>query len=230
MATKKFSPNAISSLLQDWGLDTDDSLKRPYSGEAVQKFLKAQIQSLTTKNSGNASNIESLTATVNDEISRAQTAESGIIAKNSEQDTNITTLFEKTATNKDSIDAINAELAEKLVSVYAWYQSVSGSDSDAVLNRWDEIVAFVTGMDGSSTLEQLIDNINTLVNAETDRARAAEASIDATLETHGSAIATNCSDIKSMKESVLYVTEDEYEALTKAGVISDSITYNVYEA
>lgn len=43
MAKKKYSPNSISSLKDDWGLDINDSEKRPFSGQSVQDFIKAQF-------------------------------------------------------------------------------------------------------------------------------------------------------------------------------------------
>lgn len=43
MATDKFSPNDISDLNQDWGIDNTDISLRPFSGRAVQKFIKEQL-------------------------------------------------------------------------------------------------------------------------------------------------------------------------------------------
>lgn len=43
MAKKKYSPNSISSLNEDWGLDAKDSEQRPFSGQAVQDFIKGQF-------------------------------------------------------------------------------------------------------------------------------------------------------------------------------------------
>ena len=40
MAKQKYSPNDIESINDDWGLDTKDTEQRPYSGRAVQKFIK----------------------------------------------------------------------------------------------------------------------------------------------------------------------------------------------
>ena len=39
----KYSPNSISSLSDDWGKDANDSEKRPFSGQAVQDFIKQQF-------------------------------------------------------------------------------------------------------------------------------------------------------------------------------------------
>lgn len=49
MAKTKYSPNDIQSINEDWGQDVNDSLKRGFSGEAVQKFIKAQLNSKVGK-------------------------------------------------------------------------------------------------------------------------------------------------------------------------------------
>lgn len=43
MAKKKYSPNSITSLKDDWGLDSNDTEKRPFSGQSVQDFIKSQF-------------------------------------------------------------------------------------------------------------------------------------------------------------------------------------------
>ena len=40
MAKKKYSPNDIRDIKDDWGLDELDTEKRPFSGSSVQKFVK----------------------------------------------------------------------------------------------------------------------------------------------------------------------------------------------
>ena len=42
----KFSPNNIDNLSQDWGIDENDVLLRPYSGRAVQKLIREQLVEL----------------------------------------------------------------------------------------------------------------------------------------------------------------------------------------
>lgn len=49
MAKTKYSPNDIQSINEDWGQDVNDSLKRGFSGAAVQKFIKAQLNSKVGK-------------------------------------------------------------------------------------------------------------------------------------------------------------------------------------
>lgn len=49
MAKTKYSPNDIQNINEDWGQDVNDSLKRGFSGEAVQKFIKAQLNSKVGK-------------------------------------------------------------------------------------------------------------------------------------------------------------------------------------
>lgn len=49
MAKPKYSPNDIQNINEDWGQDVNDSLKRGFSGEAVQKFIKAQLNSKVGK-------------------------------------------------------------------------------------------------------------------------------------------------------------------------------------
>ena len=43
MAKQKYSPNEIASMNDDWGKDVNDKELRGFSGEAVQKFIKAQL-------------------------------------------------------------------------------------------------------------------------------------------------------------------------------------------
>ena len=49
MAKTKYSPNDIQSINEDWGQDVNDSLKRGFSGAAVQKLIKAQLNSKVCK-------------------------------------------------------------------------------------------------------------------------------------------------------------------------------------
>lgn len=49
MAKTKYSPNDIQSINEDWGQDVNDSLKRGFSGAAVQKFIKTQLNSKVGK-------------------------------------------------------------------------------------------------------------------------------------------------------------------------------------
>ena len=49
MAKTKYSPNDIQNINEDWGQDVNDSLKRGFSGAAVQKFIKAQLNSKVGK-------------------------------------------------------------------------------------------------------------------------------------------------------------------------------------
>lgn len=49
MAKSRYSPNDIQNINEDWGQDVNDSLKRGFSGEAVQKFIKAQLNSKVGK-------------------------------------------------------------------------------------------------------------------------------------------------------------------------------------
>lgn len=49
MAKTKYSPNDIQNINEDWGQDVNDSLKRGFSGEAVQKFIKSQLNSKVGK-------------------------------------------------------------------------------------------------------------------------------------------------------------------------------------
>ena len=46
MAEQKYSPNDIISLSQDWGEDDLDLLRRPFSGRAVQQFVRNQLTDL----------------------------------------------------------------------------------------------------------------------------------------------------------------------------------------
>ena len=45
MAKQKYSPNEIPDIHADWGQDTTDSEKRPFSGQAVQDFVKDTFNS-----------------------------------------------------------------------------------------------------------------------------------------------------------------------------------------
>lgn len=46
---KKYSENEIPNLNADWGKDMNDAQQRPYSGQAVQSFIKGQLSGLTSQ-------------------------------------------------------------------------------------------------------------------------------------------------------------------------------------
>ena len=57
--------------------------------------------------------------------------------------------------NLDSL-GLTAERIGHWDSAYNFVESISGTTPDAIINTWEEIKAFVQGLDGSSTLEQIL--------------------------------------------------------------------------
>lgn len=51
---KKYSDHEIDNINQDWGRDEDDTQKRPYSGQAVQNFIKKELNELNDNKVGGA--------------------------------------------------------------------------------------------------------------------------------------------------------------------------------
>lgn len=55
----------------------------------------------------------------------------------------------------------------QLKTAYDFVTSISGTDTDTIINKWDEIVAFLNGMSESDTLVAKLAEINTAVEKNT---------------------------------------------------------------
>ena len=84
--------------------------------------------------------------------------------------------------NKSTLDSITNILITNWNSAYSFVQSITGADTNTIIDKWNEVVSFLNGIDDGSTLQSIINNINTSVNNETNRALAAEAALGIKIE------------------------------------------------
>jgi hypothetical protein len=79
-----------------------------------------------------------------------------------------------THTNKTILDGITSAKINNWDSVYTWYESVTTTDTDTVINKWQEIIKFLDGISSSTDLNAIISGINSSISNEVTRAKAAE--------------------------------------------------------
>ena len=66
-------------------------------------------------------------------------------------------------------------------SVYNWYSEVTSGDTDKVINKWGEIIDFLSGIEDTATLSGIVDGINGAISNEVSRATKAENNISSSL-------------------------------------------------
>jgi hypothetical protein len=52
-------------------------------------------------------------------------------------------------TTSDTLNSALSKLEYKAGTVYTWYQTVTGTDNDAIINKWSEVVTFLDGIQES---------------------------------------------------------------------------------
>lgn len=65
--------------------------------------------------------------------------------------------------------------------VYNWYTGITATDTDDIINKWQEIIAFLDGISSSTDLNAIVDGINTSISNEVTRAKAAESTLTTNL-------------------------------------------------
>lgn len=66
-------------------------------------------------------------------------------------------------------------------SVYNWYSEVTSGDTDKVINKWGEIIDFLSGIEDTASLSGIVDGINGAISNEVSRATKAENDISSSL-------------------------------------------------
>lgn len=95
-----------------------------------------------------------------------------------------------THSNKSVLDTISSTNITNWNSVYDWYVLVTTDEetADGVINKWNEVVNFLSNIAQTDTLSGIIDGINTSISNEIARAKKAEG--------------TNASNISANKTSI----------------------------
>ena len=65
--------------------------------------------------------------------------------------------------------------------VYNWYIGITATDTDDIINKWQEVIAFLDGISSSTDLNAIVDGINTSISNEVTRAKAAESTLTTNL-------------------------------------------------
>ena len=79
-----------------------------------------------------------------------------------------------THANKSVLDGITFTLVSNWNSVYSWYTGITATDTDNIINKWQEIIAFLDGISSSSDLNAIVSGINTSISNEVTRAKDSE--------------------------------------------------------
>lgn len=60
---------------------------------------------------------------------------------------------------------MTTEQKNQLATAYNFVTEITGTDSDAIINKWAEIVDFLSGIENTDTLDALLDDISTQIAA-----------------------------------------------------------------
>lgn len=95
-----------------------------------------------------------------------------------------------THANKSVLDTISSTNISNWNNVYDWYILVTTDEetADGVINKWNEVVNFLSNINQTDTLSGIIDGINTSISNEVARAKKVEG--------------TNASNISANKTSI----------------------------
>lgn len=99
-----------------------------------------------------------------------------------------------THANKSILDTISSTNISNWNSTYDWYILVTTDEetADGVINKWNEVVNFLSNINQTDTLSGIVDGINKNISDEITRAKKAE-------ETNASAIGTNKTNITTLQ-------------------------------
>lgn len=81
-----------------------------------------------------------------------------------------------THTNKTILDNISSSKVANWDNVYNWYVLMTTDEetTDGIINKWNEVVDFLSNISQTNTLSGIIDGINKSITDETARAKKAE--------------------------------------------------------
>lgn len=99
-----------------------------------------------------------------------------------------------THTNKTVLDSISSSKVTNWDNVYNWYVLMTTDEetTDGIINKWNEVVDFLSNISQTNTLSGIIDGINKSINDEIARAKKAET-------TNATNIGTNKTNITTLQ-------------------------------
>ena len=101
--------------------------------------------------------------------------------------------------------------------VYNWYTGITATDTDDIINKWQEVIAFLDGISSSTDLNAIVDGINTSISNEVTRAKAAESTLTTNLN----------SEIKRAKSAESTLTTNLNSEITRAKAAESTLTTNL---
>ena len=101
--------------------------------------------------------------------------------------------------------------------VYNWYTGITATDTDDIINKWQEVIAFLDGISSSTDLNAIVDGINTSISNEVTRAKAAESTLTTNLN----------SEITRAKSAESTLTTNLNAEITRAKSAESTLTTNL---
>lgn len=99
-----------------------------------------------------------------------------------------------THSNKSVLDGISSVKVTHWDSAYDWYALMTTDEetADGIINKWNEVVSFLTNIAQTNTLSGIVDGINKSISDEVTRAKKAEG-------LNASGISTNKTNITTLQ-------------------------------
>lgn len=99
-----------------------------------------------------------------------------------------------THSNKSVLDGISSTKVSHWDSAYDWYALMTTDEetADGIINKWNEVVAFLSNIAQTDTLSGIVDGINKSISDEVTRAKKAEG-------VNASGISTNKTNITTLQ-------------------------------
>lgn len=99
-----------------------------------------------------------------------------------------------THSNKSVLDGISSTKVSHWDSAYGWYALMTTDEetADGIINKWNEVVSFLSNIAQTDTLSGIVDGINKSISDEVTRAKKAEG-------VNASGISTNKTNITTLQ-------------------------------
>uniref|UniRef100_A0AAU8MJE0 Chaperone of endosialidase n=1 Tax=Geladintestivirus 4 TaxID=3233136 RepID=A0AAU8MJE0_9CAUD len=106
-----------------------------------------------------------------------------------------------THSNKSVLDGISSTNVSNWTSAYNWYTLMTTDEAtpDDIINKWNEVVSFLAGINQTDTLDGIVSGINTSISNEVTRAKAAEQANATNISTNATNISTNKTNISTLQ-------------------------------
>lgn len=97
-----------------------------------------------------------------------------------------------THSNKSVLDGISSTKVSHWDSAYGWYALMTTDEetADGIINKWNEVVSFLSNIAQTDTLSGIVDGINKSISDEVTRAKKAEGVNASGISTNKASIAT----------------------------------------